>query len=127
MKEQMNKRLRRLRKELKLSQQEFSASLGMKQGGYSHIESGENSLTDKNITLICLRYSVSEQWLRTGEGEMFTLDNGLTEKERRLLEQFRQLTESFKDFMLMTLENLREQQRKEKASPEDTPKNADSA
>ena len=34
-------------------------------------ESGRNEPIDAVISLICTKYNVNENWLRTGEGEMF--------------------------------------------------------
>jgi transcriptional regulator with XRE-family HTH domain len=65
-------RILELRNVLKLNQAEFAKRLGMKATGLSMIEVGSNPLTDKNIKLICMLFNVSETWLRTGSGEMFT-------------------------------------------------------
>jgi hypothetical protein len=43
----------------------------MKATALSMVEVGKNTLTDKNIKLICMVFNVSEGWLRTGNGEMF--------------------------------------------------------
>jgi len=84
----MNKRLKELRKTLRLTQTEFAANLEMAQNSYSKIELGDNSLTEKNIFLICLIYGVNETWLRTGEGEMFNpLAKPKNEDEKQLLER----------------------------------------
>ena len=65
-------RLRVIRFVGKMNQTEFANRLKMAQNTYSHIETGKNPLTDKNISLICLTFGVNENWLRTGCGEMFT-------------------------------------------------------
>jgi len=97
----MNKRLRELRKILKLTQSEFAAKLEMAQNSYSKLETGENSLTDKNIFLICLIYDVNESWLRTGKGEMFnTVTKPKNDEEKKLLEMFRILSPEMRVFVL---------------------------
>jgi len=68
----MNDRIRRLRKALGLNQGEFAERLAMQSSALSMIEIGENALTEKNIRLICMTFNVNKEWLRTGEGEMFT-------------------------------------------------------
>jgi len=67
----MNERIRLIRKALKLNQGEFAKRMGMHGTSLSLIELGENALTEKNVKLICMTFNVSEDWLRTGNGEMF--------------------------------------------------------
>ncbi len=67
----MQERIRKLRKELGLTQQKFADALGVKQNTIAQYESGRNEPIDAVISLICREFNVSEDWLRTGEGEMF--------------------------------------------------------
>ncbi|WP_461255769.1 helix-turn-helix domain-containing protein [Treponema sp. R80B11-R83G3] len=76
----MKERIRAIRRALKLNQKEFAQQLGMKSTSLSMIELGDNTLTEKNIKLICMTFSVNENWLRTGKGEMFA-DASPYEKE----------------------------------------------
>lgn len=64
-------RIRELRKTLDLTLEKFGKSLGVGKTAISKIEHQENSLTDQMILSICREYGVNENWLRTGEGEMF--------------------------------------------------------
>jgi len=97
----MNKRLKELRKTLKMTQAEFAAKLEMVQNSYSKIELGDNSLTEKNIFLICLIFNVNEKWLRTGKGEMFdTASKPKDDDEKELLEMFRRLSAEMRVFVL---------------------------
>jgi transcriptional regulator with XRE-family HTH domain len=68
----MKERLTKIRKALQMNQEEFAERLGMTGRALSMIEVGTNLLTEKNIKFICMTFNVSELWLRTGEGEMFT-------------------------------------------------------
>lgn len=68
----MNKRLKLLRKNLNLSQEAFAKKLGVTGAGISKIESGSRNLTSQMIVSICREFNVNEDWLKTGEGEMFT-------------------------------------------------------
>lgn len=67
----MNERLRKLRKTLDMTQQEFAEKLGIKRSTMATYESGRNEPIDAVISLICREFDVNEHWLRTGKGEMF--------------------------------------------------------
>lgn len=67
----MNKRVKELRKALGLSGEKFGARLGVQRNAISRIETGKSNLTEQNILSICREFNVNEDWLRTGEGEMF--------------------------------------------------------
>lgn len=78
----MYKRIKEIRKALGLTQEEFAARIGVKRGAIANYEIGRNEPVDAVISLICREYSVSETWLRSGSGEMFTY----AEKNDRLAE-----------------------------------------
>ena len=67
----MNERLKKLRKELGMTQQEFADSIGIKRSTMATYEAGRNIPIDAVVSLICREFNVNEKWLRTGEGEMF--------------------------------------------------------
>ena len=67
----MNDRLKRIRKQLHLTQEEFADRIGIKRGAISNYEIGRNEPIDAVISLICREFNVNETWLRTGEGDMF--------------------------------------------------------
>jgi transcriptional regulator with XRE-family HTH domain len=78
----LSDRLRELRKKLNLTQKEFGEKIDIKTSSYSDIENGRRNLTERNMTSICREFNVNEQWLRTGEGEMFVED------DKALLEKY---------------------------------------
>ena len=67
----MNDRIKSLRKQLGLTQEEFAARIRVKRGAIANYEIGRNEPVDSVLSLICREFRVNEQWLRTGEGEMF--------------------------------------------------------
>lgn len=67
----MNERIRRLRKTLDMTQQEFADKLGVKRNTVGQWECGINGITDQVAISICREFNVNENWLRTGEGDMF--------------------------------------------------------
>lgn len=77
----MNERIRKLRKALDLTQQKFADRLYVKRNTVGQWEIGRNELTDAIILSICREFNVNEEWLRTGEGEMF---EELTEQQKIL-------------------------------------------
>lgn len=64
-------RIRELRKELGMTQQEFADRLKIKRNTIATYETGRNDPIDSVFALICKEFDVNEVWLRTGEGEMF--------------------------------------------------------
>ena len=68
----MNNRILYLRKELlNLSRVKFGAPIGMSDSEIKNVETGLTQLKETKIPLICSAYNVNENWLRTGEGEIF--------------------------------------------------------
>lgn len=67
-----NQRLKQLRLALHLSQENLGTALGITRSGVSSIESGSRKLSEKHIKLLLASYpNINENWLRTGEGNMF--------------------------------------------------------
>lgn len=64
-------RLKQLRESLNLTQAEFADAIHMAPATISMIESGKRALTDRLIHTLSMEFGVSEEWLRTGNGEMF--------------------------------------------------------
>ena len=67
----MKDRIKKLRKELDLTQQEFANRIGIKRNTVASYETGKSNLSDGAVSLICREFNVNEKWLRTGQGEMF--------------------------------------------------------
>lgn len=67
----LGERIKKLRNELDLTQQEFAAKIGSVQNTITGYETGRRAPSNQVISLICHEFNVDETWLRTGEGEMF--------------------------------------------------------
>lgn len=67
----MNERIKKLRRHLDLTQQEFADRIGVKRNTIANYEIGRNVPIDSVLALIVREFHVSEEWLRTGEGDMF--------------------------------------------------------
>jgi DNA-binding XRE family transcriptional regulator len=67
----LNDRIKRLRKELDLSQEMFGSKIGIAKTTISNLEKGTFGISDRVVRDICREFNVNEEWLRTGEGEIF--------------------------------------------------------
>lgn len=66
-----NTRIRKLRKALDLTQQEFANRIGTSANVLTNYETGRRNPSSSVINNICKEFHVREKWLRTGAGEMF--------------------------------------------------------
>lgn len=73
--ETINSRISLVRKQFKLTLSEFGAKLGRAVSTVSEYEKEGKRITDRVIEDICREFYVNEEWLRTGEGEMFRARN----------------------------------------------------
>lgn len=95
----MKERIKKIRKTLDLTQQEFAERIGVKRNTVATYEMGRSIPSDAAVSLICREFNVNETWLRTGEGEMFKVSPvseldalvekyGLGDAARVLIERF---------------------------------------
>lgn len=99
-------RLRKLRKELDLTQQEFADKLGISRGNIAAYEVGKNPPSSPIISLICREFNVDENWLKTGEGEMFkknSREQDIAILTKQLLDEEE---DSFKNRLISVLAHL---------------------
>lgn len=69
--EEIKDRIKKIRKEKKMTQEDFSKKLGLARNSIANYEIGRREPTNAIIVSICREFDVNEEWLRTGEGEMF--------------------------------------------------------
>ena len=67
----MQNRIKEVRKVNGLTQAEFGEKIGVKGNTVTGYETGIRSPSDAIIVSICREFGVNEEWLRTGNGEMF--------------------------------------------------------
>lgn len=67
----MNERIREIRQNLKMSRTDFGNALGVSGDVINNLERGRIEIKNERIKLICSTFNINENWLRTGEGEMF--------------------------------------------------------
>lgn len=64
-------RFKELRKELNVTQQEFADKLKISRNFVAQIEMGSKVPSARTIDDVCREFNVNEEWLRTGNGDMF--------------------------------------------------------
>lgn len=82
--ESIGSRVKAVRKALNLTTTKFGERIGIKNPSVSMIETGKSNPSDRTILSICREFNVNENWLRTGEGEMFTTKSRQQEIEKFL-------------------------------------------
>ena len=117
----MNERIRELRSTLDLTQDEFGSRIGVKRNTIAKYETGKGNPIDSVIFSICRVYSVNEDWLRHGSGEMFipapndeveaiAQKYGLPDLAKGIMQEFVELAPSemavFLDFIVRVTERV---------------------
>lgn len=69
--EHLKERIKKLRKELSMTQAEFAQKIGTSQNVLANYEIGRRNPSNSVINNISKTFDVNEEWLRTGEGKMF--------------------------------------------------------
>lgn len=104
----MKDRIKKIRKELDLTQQKFADRLGVKRNTVGQWECGINAITDQVITSVCREFNVNEHWLRDGTGEMFIKQTRDEQIAAFIGDMLKDEKESFKRRLISALANLDE-------------------
>ena len=99
---EMKDRIKEIRKSKGYTQQAFADALGVKQNTIATYEMGRIVPSDTVINLICSKFSVREEWLRTGDGEPFA-ERSREEQIRDYFSDLEGLSEELKDRLLDAL------------------------
>lgn len=78
---EIHDRMRLIRQENNLTQSEFGDRLGISRDVYANIENNrlkKPETKDPIIKLICKEFNISEEWLKTGNGEKSSIDDEYT-------------------------------------------------
>ena len=98
--ETINNRVKKVRTNLGLSQRQFSKRIYISQSFYGEIELGNQQVNDRVFHLIVTQFNVNKEWLRTGNGEMFSSPPPDVKLER-LIEIYNNLDEQLQDYLLL--------------------------
>ena len=68
----IGERIKYLRKDLHLTQQEFAVRIGTSRNNIAGYEAGTREPSEAALLLICQKTGASEDWLRTGQGDIYS-------------------------------------------------------
>lgn len=105
----MNERVKELRKMLKLTQEDFSKKINMSRSNLCAIETGRVTISNRVLKDICKACSVNENWLKSGEGEIFSIIDEDEQFHRILGEWLLNCDELTKDTVLSLNQLTREE------------------
>ena len=102
----IGERIKKVRKSLELTQQEFADQIGSKRNTIATYEMGRTEPSAAVVSLVCTKFNVSETWLRTGVGDPFvqrSKEDELSDAVNRLLSGE---TSEFKRRLILVLSKL---------------------
>lgn len=110
-------RIKKVRRELELTQTEFASRLGLTQNTVTRYETGDRNPSTAVLSLIVKAYGVNEEWLRTGEGEMFIAapsgvlnalaqEYGLRQKDYVLIEKLVKMSPAERDGIFRFMQDV---------------------
>lgn len=106
----MYRRIAYIRKESGDSQDTLAEKIGLTKNFISLIENGKREPSERTFNDICRVYNLNEDWLRTGEGEIFkpkNMNEELVDLTDKLLSEE---STSFKNRLVSALARLTDEQ-----------------
>lgn len=115
----INARFKEIRLINELSQDEYGKRLQITRSHVSSLENGARPITERTIKDICREFEVNEQWLRTGEGEMYIIEEdfialiasnlgNLDDDEVKLISNFIRLDKKTRKAFIKFIQSLSE-------------------
>ena len=101
----INYRIKFLRSELNISQNEFSKRIFIGQSSLGEIETGTRNVNDRIIQLICSQFNVNKDWIKTGKGKMFDTEKPDIKLDH-LIDIYKQLEKPLQDYLIEQSESL---------------------
>ena len=68
----MKNRFKEVRKHFGLSQAQYAGRINRSPGFISNVETGRSDVSGETLAMVCSVFSVNEEWLRTGTGDMLS-------------------------------------------------------
>lgn len=105
----MNDRIAQIIVALGLKRIDFAKKIGISSPFVSELCSGAKKASDRTIADICREFNVSEDWLRTGEGEMFVQKSEEEELAAAVDRLFAGEAAEFKRRLVIALASLKDE------------------
>ena len=106
----MNKRIEEVRKHFRYSRAFFGKEIGVSGDVINNLERGRVEIKEHMILLICKKFNVNENWLRTGEGEMFIPESRDNELARLTADILTEESDSFKSRFVSLLARMTDEE-----------------
>lgn len=95
----IGERIQVLRKSKKLTQAEFGKLFGVTHAHISSIERGKENPSEMFMLFIIEKLDVDEAWLRTGQGEMYSISNFDTRTDSGNMTKFEMMNKNLVDYL----------------------------
>lgn len=102
----MKDRIKQLRIELHMSQEEFAGSIGLHRSTISSYECGRVEPPENIQNSICQVFKVNQRWLRYGEGAMFTPERADKEDNELFKKNLHDAIDRLTDYQLAVLAEI---------------------
>ena len=99
----MNKRIKKIRQNAGMTQREFADRIGVSRNTIAAYETDARVPIDAIIVSICREFTVNEDWLRTGLGNMYAEVNPDIQLSKALGSLLREEAGSFKKQVILSL------------------------
>jgi transcriptional regulator with XRE-family HTH domain len=108
----MNRRIKIIRKELDMNQEQFGKILGLSKSGISEIESGRRNVTEQHILMLknYRKKRINEKWLRTGKEEIFLPEDREAELENLTDDLLMEEPDSFKNKFISLVAKMNDEE-----------------
>lgn len=103
----IGERIKEIRVSNGLNQNDFGKRLNLSQSAVANYEKNVRTPIDAVIASICREFSVSEQWLRTGEGDAF-IKKSRSQEIREYVDRIQNVNDNFKAQFAAALAALEE-------------------
>jgi len=106
----ISRRICEAREALGFTQKEFAEKLKISQTHVSALERNSRTVQDRFLKMICFTFGVDEEWLKTGDGDMFA--EGRDFKLEEVISNFKKLDEFLQSYVLKQIRLALEYQEK---------------